>query len=106
MTPDRTRWGDSRLDDLANEFRALRDLPAKLAELIVELRHLKDDTSACHKSVRELRREFNNYREEQQDLIEAHRLERKQDRRWMIGTVLTSAALVVAAMGVLLGHLG
>lgn len=106
MTPDRTRWGDSRLDDLANELRALREIPGKLAELVVELGYVKKDTAACHGAVRDLRADFTQYREEQEQQHEAHRLERKSDRRWMVGTVLTSAALVIAAMGLLLGHLG
>lgn len=101
-----TRWPDSRLDDLANELRALRNVPARIAEVAVDLGYLKKDTGACHRAVRDLRSEFNAYRDEQGEQREAHRLERKSDRRWMIGTVLTAAALVIAAMGLLLGHIG
>lgn len=105
MNPDRTRWGDSRLDDLANELRALRDIPMKLSELKSELKTLRRDMDACSQSVREHRDDFSTYVEEQEKTNEAHRLERKSDRRWMVGTVLTAAALVIAAMGLLVGHL-
>ena len=117
MNPDRTRWGDSRLDDafvalraqiaeVINEVRALRSLPTEIAKLSLLADRHYSDVNACHRAVRELRDDFNAYTEEQAETHEAHRLERKSDRRWMVGTVLTSAALVIGAMGLLLGHLG
>lgn len=110
MNPDRVRWTDSRLDDrfetLTSEMRALRDMPSKLAEFGAELRTMRRDVDACAGDVAEHRSDFQAYMEEQTQTHEAHRLERKSDRRWMVGTVLTSAGLVIAAMGLLLGQLG
>lgn len=102
--PERIRWTDSRVDDLANEVRALRDVPKGMGELAVEMRHVQQDTNACHTALRELRDDFQAYCEEQAQTHEAHRLERKSDRRWMIGTALTAAGLVIAAMAILVGH--
>lgn len=120
MNPDRTTaWGDSRISAeiasireelhelrplpervnvLTDEMRAMRDVPAKLAEIAVEFRNLSTDVGGCFDAIREseTKREL---REEQQ------RRERKSDRRWMVGTILTSAALVIAAVGLLVGHL-
>jgi DNA-binding ferritin-like protein len=110
MNPERVRWTDSRLDDrfetVTSELRVLRDVPTKLGEFKEQLRQLRRDVDACAESVKEHRDDFSAYVEEQTRTHEAHRIERKSDRRWMIGTVLTSAALVIAAMGLLLGHLG
>src|SRR5438105_2968808 len=120
MQPDRLRWTDSRLDDrfetVTGELRALRDVPAKLGELRGDLRRVKSDTDAVHSALRELRDDFAEYVEQQrvdfgayvehqQKAQEAHRVERKADRRWMVGAVFTAAGLIVAAMSILLSHL-
>lgn len=106
MTPDdipgafgpRVRWTDDRLDDkfqmLADEMRAIRDLPMKLAELVVEMREVKVDTHACFESVRETRALIETHREEQ-------RRERTSTVRWTIGSIFTAAGLVIAAGGLL-----
>jgi hypothetical protein len=98
---ERVRWTDARLDDqfetVRNELRALRDVPKGMGEIAVELRYIKDDT-------RELRNDFSAYIEEQTQLRETHRVERKSDLRWVLGTVLTAASLIIAAMAILIGH--
>lgn len=111
MNPERgLRWSDARLDDkfetITGELTALRKLPERLADVAAEVRNLRRDVDHCFTSLREHRDDFSTYVEEQDKTHEAHRLERKSDRRWMVGTVLTSAALVIAAMGLLVGHLG
>jgi hypothetical protein len=118
LNPDRTTWGDTRLDDefkqirdelhelrplsgrvntLTDEMRAMRDLPTNLAEFAIEFRGLRKDVGKCFDAIRdaETKREK---REDQQ------RTDRKADRRWYIGSSLTAAGLVIAAIALLVPH--
>lgn len=121
---DRVLWGDSRIedavkrldgriDDVQNEVRAARGLPEAMAKMAGEIAKLavvidqhRKDVTACHDAVRDLRKDFENYREGQEEMQESHRLERKTDRRWMFGAVFTAAALVISAVGILAGQFG
>lgn len=118
MNPeDRHVWGDSRIESefrtireelhelrplpervaiLTDELRAMRNLPERLAELAVEFRGMRGEINNCFSAIRnaESKREK---REEEQ------RLERKSDRRWMFGSAMTAAGLVIAAFGLLAG---
>jgi hypothetical protein len=67
-----------------------------MGEIAVELRYIKDDT-------REMRNDFSAYIEEQTQQREAHRVERKSDLRWVLGTIFTAASLIIAAIAIL-GH--
>ena len=117
MNPDRTTWGDSRLDaefkaihdelqglrplpervsNLIDETRALRSLPERLAEFAVEFRNLRSDVGNCFEAIRDAEDKREKREEEQ-------RLERKSDRRWMVGSAMTAAGLVIAALGILAG---
>lgn len=121
MTEPERRWTDLRLDDrfaaIASELKDLRKLETNVGVFGEELRNLRRDVDGAALSIKEHRGDFNAYVEDQEktqedhrkeraQVAETHRLERKSDRRWMIGTVLTSAALIVAAVGLLLGHIG
>lgn len=117
MNPDRVRWGDSRIEAefasirgelhdlrplpervniLTDEMRALRNLPDSLAEFAVEFRYLRRDVGSCFDAIR-VAEEKREHREEEQ------RLERKSDRRWIFGSAMTAAGLVIAALGLLAG---
>lgn len=119
MNPDRTVWGDTRLDQefreireelhelrpltervslLIDEQRALRDLPTRLADMAAEFRHMRKDVGNCFDAIR-VAEEKRSKREEEQ------RLERKSDRRWMVGSAMTAASLVIAAIALLAGRL-
>lgn len=119
--PERPKWTDLRLDDrfamIAAQVASLRQLEANVGIFGEELRNLRRDVDLASVSIREHRGDFNIYvehqeksqelhRRERAEVAESRRLERKVDRRWMIGTVLTSAALIVAALSLLLGHIG
>jgi hypothetical protein len=118
MNPERTTWGDTRLDDefaqiradlhdlrplpgrvntLTDEMRAMRDLPTNLAEFAIEFRGLRKDVGKCFEAIRdaEVKREK---REEQQ------RMERKADRRWIVMSAITAAGLVISAIALLVPH--
>lgn len=117
MNPDRTTWGDTRLDaefarieaelhelrpipervdTVLNEVRGMRDLPKHLAEFAVEFRNLRQDVGHCFEAIRDAEAKREKREEEQ-------RLERKSDRRWMFGSAMTAAGLVIAALGLLAG---
>jgi transposase len=114
------RWTDERLDDrFAAIDRTLQridgvvsdmtDVPRQLAEVIA-------DTHNCRQGVDELRaaisRRASERAEERVRALEQrereHRdakLEKKKDRRWIIGTLLATASLIVAAVAVLVSVL-
>jgi hypothetical protein len=106
--PDRLRWTDSRLDDrfgvVTDEQRALRDIPQRMGKFEMEMDNLREDVKACADSVKGHRDDFAAYLKEQERTLEAHRVERKADLRWVIATILASGALIIAAMGLILGH--
>lgn len=118
---ERTVWTDPRLNDrfdtIAMELKDLRKLETNVGVFGEELRNLRRDVDGAASSIKAHRDDFNTYvegqeksqedhRKERADMAEKHRVERKSDRRWMIGTVLTSAALIIAAVGLLLAHIG
>lgn len=118
MNPDRTVWGDTRLDQefreireelrelrplpdrvttLVDEMRAMRKMPERLAEFVVEFRNLRDDVGHCFDAIRDAESKRERREEEQ-------RIERKSDRRWMVGSAFTAAALVIAALALIVPH--
>lgn len=74
------RWTDERLDDLAKRVDGKLD---DLAEDLTECLH-KLEEMGLEWRVRE----------------QALRQERKSDIRWLIGTAIAVAAIIVAALGV------
>jgi DNA repair ATPase RecN len=92
--PDRLRWTDSRLDDrfgvVTDELRAIRDIPQRMGKFEMEMDNLREDVKACADSVKGHRDDFAAYL--------------KADLRWVIATIIASGALIIAAMGLILGH--
>lgn len=118
MNPDRVTWGDSRIEaefnsireelhelrplpervnTLTDEMRAMRNLPERLAEFAVEFRNLREDVSHCFIAIRDAEKKRESREDEQ-------RKERKADRWMMIGSVLSAAGLVIAAIALLVPH--
>lgn len=96
MTPDgRTIWTDARLDDLHSELLPLRGLLQTVAKHDLAIENNSKDIDGLGNKIQTFILE---QREAERDRIR----ERKADRRWLVGTVLTSAALVIAALGLLL----
>jgi cytochrome c-type biogenesis protein CcmH/NrfG len=98
-----TRWNDDRLDDLArrvNEHHLhldrLDDLMITQAVFSTRLDDIAGDTGKCLLLLDEFKKDMAKHE------IEV-RKERITDRRWLIATSLTVAAIIVAAMGVFLG---
>jgi hypothetical protein len=118
LNPDRTTWGDTRLDDefkqirdelhelrplpgrintLTDEMRAMRDLPTRLAEFAIEFRGLRKDVGKCFDAIREAETKREKREEEQ-------RAERKTDRKWMFGAIISAAGLIIATIALLVPH--
>lgn len=126
MNPERTdRWGDSRIDaaiadikselhDLrgmpekvalvTDELRAMRDLPAHMAEIAVEFRNLREDVGHCFDSIRDVDKKLTRAEEQRAKREDEQRRERVLDRRWMVGSAISAAALVIAALALILPH--
>lgn len=115
---DRSRWTDERLDDnvgiIHDELRALRELPNAMATLAVRIDQVGKDVDNCYVNVRDVAQRLSRYIEdehkrreteaEKEELLkEQRRQERKSDRRWLVATGLSSAGLVVAAIGLITG---
>ena len=92
------RWNDDRLDDLAAEVRLLNRLPERITRVEQELVNVSKDAQACLEEVKTLNQHLAKREEEQ-------RIERKSDRRWLVGTGMTSASLVIAALALLADRL-
>jgi glutathione S-transferase len=92
MTNDRRQaWTDERLDDLVRRVNGMPErvirLEQQFANFDADLAELK---TASHALVVRLE-----HRENEQAQ------ERKQDRRWLVGSCFTAAGLVIAALGLL-----
>lgn len=80
------------------------------------MRQLRKDMDSCAGAVKQHRVDFAYYIAEQNKMREADqraqnemreedRRERTKTMRWIVGVVLSSSALVIAAVGVLAGYL-
>jgi hypothetical protein len=118
LNPDRTTWGDTRLDDefkqirdelhdlrglperldtLTHEFRVMRDLPTRFAEFAIEFRGLRQDVGKCFDAIRDAEAK----REKRE---EGQRKERKNDRWLMLTAILTAAGLIIGTIAILAPH--
>lgn len=91
---------EQRLTDELEHLRVLRD----------DLRHMPEDLAITKERAATAIRSSNNCLSAVERLEGAiqqrereNAQERKSDRRWLLGTVLTSAALIIAALGLLVG---
>lgn len=74
--------------------------------MAIALVGLREDLQECTAAVKAVKAEVEKDRAELRAREEALRRERKLDRRWMVGTVLVAAGLVISAMALLLQHTG
>jgi hypothetical protein len=117
------RWTDERLDDRFRAIEAalqahqksldlLADTGMRVVRLDGHVLAIAEDTKECREGVRELAAALKKtadalaaqeLAQSKAKLEEREQLgkERKSDRRWLIGTVLTVLALVVATFSVL-----
>jgi hypothetical protein len=96
------RWTDDRLDDalghIDRRLQSVEGVNLRLASLETEMGFMRADVQECGASVKSLHATIDERREEE-------RKERRSDRRWYIGTGLTSAGLVIGALALLVDKL-
>jgi hypothetical protein len=98
-----SRWNDDRLDDLAATVRRntgrlddVDKIRVELAELRKDVQAFGEDAHGCLQSLDRLQINLANQAKVQHE-------ERKADRRWMIGVLLTTTGLVIAALAIFFG---
>lgn len=94
---------EQRVEDQARALEALTPLAAGQAAMRVEFARMQGQLGSALDEARAARRELGDLRSHLEKREETQRRERKADRRWLVGTVLSSAALIVAAIQVLGG---
>ena len=131
MTP-LERWTDERLDDrFASIDRTLQRLDqatAAVSGVPTQLAEVSDDAHECRTALRELRSQLEERRRERErerqaalelrvqeqkqaeqdrkvELAQAAK-DRRDTRRWIVGVALSTAAITVAALGLLFGVIG
>lgn len=98
MNPARGEWSDARLDDFYEEFRRVAVLVERMGVIEANLERTRDDAAACRRNVHELRNDM-------ATAAARAAAERKSDKRWYVGTVLTSLAILIAATGIIVSAL-
>lgn len=84
-----------QMSTIRDGLRSIRELPIKVAEMISSVERCMGDTNY-------LRKQIEKRNEEREDEREQSRKEKKSDRRWLVGTSLTTGGLILAALGFLL----
>lgn len=107
MPPE--RWNDDRLDDFYEAFRRVSERTEEVGILRTTLERVGEDIKSVRSNVHDLREDITTqsvqWRNDMAAVAENQRKERKVDRRWFIGTVLSSAGLVITAVGLLVNKL-
>ena len=111
MTPDeRGRWNDARIDDFYEEFKRMAVIVEQVGAMQVSLVTAASDAKHARSNIHALRNdmsaEFLKLRNDTQALAITAAAERKSDRKWLVGAILSAAGLVIAAVGILAGHIG
>lgn len=100
---------EQRVEDLLvslqTQFKGLDEELRRFAPMVAELNDFKYQTSLALAEARGARVEIKELKESLERRAETDRVERRTGQRWLIGTVLASAALVITAIQVL-GGLG
>lgn len=111
------RWTDDRLDDrfaaIDRTLQRLDKITGSMTEVPGKLEELAADTHECRAGIAGLRaaiQERNEQRARERiaslELREREqrdaKAEKKKDRRWFAGIVLTASGVIVAAVGILL----
>lgn len=96
---------EREIDRIDKRLMAVEAVPVRLVSMEVEMRGLADDLAECRRGVGELRkaverRAVDREKERKQDMAD-----RKSDRRFMVTTILSAAAIVVVAVGIIVSAL-
>lgn len=97
------RWTDERLDDLAEQVKANTARIEAFADIRADLVGIRSNVVDAHGDARDALAELRQLKADMEKRATEQHKERKADRKWMIGTVLATATLVVAALAVFLG---
>jgi cell division protein ZapA (FtsZ GTPase activity inhibitor) len=97
------RWNDERLDDLATKVRDNTGRLDQYINLKTELVDLRGHVENAERIAVEALTAINLMKDKIEAREKSQRDERKADLRWMIGTLLVSAGLIVAAVRVFTG---
>ena len=100
---------EQRVEDLlvsiSTQFKALDEDVRAFGPMVREVDGLKNQLGLALTEAKAAPAELGDLRRSLEERAELQRRERKADRRWLVATVLSSAALIVAAIQVL-GGLG
>lgn len=88
-----------------NGLRATVDYLKTQVDRLWEHKASSESVATLGRDVREIKTQLSELLALIEKRQEAAGKERKSDRRWMIGTSLTAAGLVIAALGIILPHL-
>lgn len=102
MTP-LIRWNDDRLDDLAIDVRHQRERLDDFDSFKVQLAELRRDVGTATQAANRCNKGLEALKEDLADEREQQHIERKADRRYLIGVSLTTAGLIIAALAIFLG---
>lgn len=93
MQPDSPETRIGRLE------RTMAKLEQRVEDLIsISLANFAQDIHDCSKAVKDLRDEVEAEKRELRNRETLQRQERKSDRRWMIGTIIASTSVIIAAL--------
>jgi chaperonin cofactor prefoldin len=100
---------EQRVEDLLvsikAQFDGLDEDLRQFAPMLKEVNDLRHELNLAITEAKGARQDLTDLRDTLDARAEIQRLERKTDRKWLIGTILASAMLVIAAVQVL-GGLG
>lgn len=99
------RWNDDRLDDFYEEFKRVLPLIERVGRMEVKLDDVAEDASVCRSRLHDLTSTVAAGQMQLHNDMERRAKDdaktRKEDRRWLIGAILSTAALIIAAVGVI-----
>jgi predicted nuclease with TOPRIM domain len=98
-----SRWNDERLDDLHVRVRENTKRLDEYVNLRTELVDLRGHVENAEKIAVQALTLITTMQEKLETRQLAQAAERKADRRWMIGTFLVSAGLIVTAVRLFIG---
>jgi chromosome segregation ATPase len=94
------RWTDERLDDFAKRIEArlkrVEDVNDRLTRVEGKVDDSRDD-------LREIKSDLRLAETERAEEREKRDRERRENIRWLVGTVLAATTIIVSAIGIFLG---
>jgi hypothetical protein len=97
-----------KLSSIKNIQEATGALPITVAKWEGVINGISDDIGYLREKItareEERKRERDEHERERKEDAKRAREEKRADRRWIIGAILTSGGLIVAALGLLLQH--